>query len=337
MKLLKNIFSITENSIKNGDKHIIITILGIKIQIKKHYINIDYLSNKKDEVIIRHKCPLCGETKYVLKEEYEINKLIKDWKNKYAFIPIGDNYKDNLLERRVCKNCGIHYYNYLIPDTNEFYQRLTNLHPIYSKNKWDYNEALGIVQKYKPSRLLDIGCGYGYFIDKIKNYIEYVAGTEFNELAIKECTKKGIKIYDKDLSQINEKFNMITAFQVLEHVTDIKTFITNVKDLLNPNGLLLFVTPNPNSELIKYNPGILELPPHHNLDIPKETYEYIAKQNNLKIIDYKTQEIMPFDYKIYLKAKYNINYNKNTMHTCYLKEKDKLIGKSHLILFQKQQ
>ena len=330
MNLIKKIFSI-----KNDNKHTIYNFLGIKIKFKiKEFKKTIYLQNRNHEIIIRQTCPLCDSEHFLLKNTYDINLLIERWKGKYAFIPIADCYKDKVLERRVCKNCGLNYYNYFLPDTNEFYQKLITLQSIYATNKFDYDEAINIVQQFRPETLLDIGCGYGYFLDKIKNYVKFVAGTEFNDTAIKVCKKKNINIYNSDLSQIDKKFDMITAFQVLEHVKDVKNFIKNSINRLNTGGVLLFVTPNPESELIKYNPGILELPPHHNLDISKEAFEYIAKEYNLQIIDYKKQDIDLYGYEIYLKSKYNINFDKS-MYNAYLQEKNNLVGKSHLVCYKK--
>lgn len=308
-------------------------LLGIKR--KKPEIKIEYLKNLPDTADERSQCPFCSNARYVVKNEYEINSLIERWKNQYAFVPFSDCYKGKTLQRRICLNCGTNYYNYFLPDTEEFYEKLTSLHPIYSKNKWDYDEALEIVLKYKPKSLLDVGCGYGYFIEKIQNAVDAAAGSEFNQLAVDECNKKGIKVYTSDLSQIEEKFSMITAFQVLEHIKEPDNFVKKLLELLDKNGLLLFVTPNPKSELIKYNPGILELPPHHNLDISKETFEYIAKQHNLKILLYKCQEIMPYDYNIYLQSKYGLYLDNTALYDKYILEKNSLVGKSHLVLFEK--
>ena len=230
----------------------------------------------------------------------------------------------------------MNYYNYTIPDTAEFYQILGTLHDLYAKNKWDYTEAAQIVQKYKPKSLMDIGCGYGYFLDKIKNAVDNTAGSEFNPAAINVCKSKNIKLYTTDLKQVYEKFDMITSFQVLEHVKDTKTFIEDCLNLVKDNGYLLFVTPNPDGELIKYNPGILELPPHHCCDIAKATYEYIAKTYNLDIVDYKEQEIELWVYQAYLQGRYNIALPVKEVYGKYLQEKDKLTGKSHLVLFQKK-
>lgn len=319
--------------------HKVIKICGIKIKYKSPQIEqpkpIDYLNNTIEEPITIDKCPLCGSERYISAKDYEINKLIERWIKQYSFVPFPDCYKDKILERKICTNCGINYYNYTIPDTAEFYEKLGTLHNLYAKNKWDYDEAIKIIQKYKPNSVMDIGCGYGYFIEKIKNAVDYVVGSEFNPTAINTCNSKGIKLYTTNLKDIQEKFDMITAFQVFEHVKDNKSFIEDCINLINPNGYLLLVVPNPEGELIKYNPGILELPPHHCCDISKDAFEFISQKYGLEIVEYKQQEIEPWIYKIYLKEKYNINYNHSNMYMNYLHEKSTLVGKGHLVLYKK--
>ena len=70
---------------------------------------------------------------------------------------------------------------------------------------------------------------------------------------------------------------MICAFQVLEHAADIRNFIENSLRLLNEKGLLCIAVPNPKCIFVKETPGLLELPPHHCLDINKEFFEYLSK------------------------------------------------------------
>ena len=320
--------------------HKVIKIGWIKIKYKSPKIEqpkpTEYLNNTNQTPIIVDKCPLCGSTHYIIAKEYSIKSLIERWTKQYSFVPFADCYKDKILERRICTNCGMNFYNYTIPDTAEFYEKLGKLHNLYAKNKWDYDEAVKIVKKYKPQSLMDIGCGYGYFLEKIKNAVPNIAGSEFNPAAINVCKSKNIKLYTTNLREVPEKFDLITAFQVLEHVKDTKDFIENCLNLLNDNGHLLFVTPNPDGELIKYNPGILELPPHHCCDISKETYEYIAEKYNLEIVDYKQQEIELWVYKAYLKAKHGMELSNKDLYEKYLLEKDQLIGKGHLVLLRKR-
>lgn len=366
MKLLKNILSIEDSNCKK-----VIRLFGIKLEFKNKYLmyenelnkiksenkrlqnqlsNQESYNKKLSENVIRYLtdvnfnpiendcCPFCGSKKYTVEKEYSINYLMERWKQEYHFVPFAPCYVDRILERRVCSVCGLIYYNYRIPDTEEFYSILSELHEIYSKNKWDYDVAMDIVKEYRPKSLLDIGCGYGFFIEKSKEYVADVRGSEFNPVAIKELNKKGITVYDKDLTELTDTFDMITAFQVLEHVVKPDEFIENLLNLLNKDGLLLLVTPNPESELIKYAPGILELPPHHNLDISKEFYEFIASRYDLEIISYIQQDVEFWVYRKYMWGRYDISVNQDNEEdfSKFMQEKEGLIGKGHAVLYRKK-
>ena len=318
----------------------------LKEKINHHENEIEYLNrialrhltNVNYNPIENNCCPYCGSKKYNIKTEYSINFLMECWRQQFNFVPFSPCYVDKILERRICCECGLNYYNYFIPDTEEFYSILSELYPIYEENKWDYNIAIKLIEEHHPKSLLDIGCGYGFFIEKAKNYMTDIRGSEFNPLAIEELHKKGIQVYDKDLNELSDTFDMITSFQVLEHVAKPKEFIENLLNLLNPGGLLLFVTPNPSSEFIKYAPSILELPPHHNLDISKEFYEYIAKKYDLDIISYIEQDMEFWVYQHYMKGKYNVSVNRDNDedYKKFMNEKETLIGKSHAVLYQKK-
>ena len=310
----------TKHSIFKIRKSILNAIIHLKRKKRclKEYNKIPYIIEK---------CPMCHSNSFKVINTYKINSLVKQWEKEYNFFPIAKCYYGKILEKRICNRCGTHYYNYRLPDTAEFYEILTDLHPIYRKEKWEYSQAEGIITEYKPLTLLDIGCGYGYFLDKVKDKIPNIYGAEFNPLAIKTCKDKGYRIFDTELDKIEVKFDIITAFQVLEHIEDIKSFVENCINLLNKNGKLLFVTPNPDSEVIKNNGGILELPPHHNADISKTSYEFIAQKYDLEILEYQEEEIGFYHYKTICKNKSKLDYEN---------KKNNFKGKSHLVLFERK-
>ena len=61
----------------------------------------------------------------------------------------------------------------------------------------------------------------------------------------------------------SQKFDVVCSFQVLEHVADVKNFISSSLAVLRPGGRMIISVPNNDAELIKQNDFILNLPPHH--------------------------------------------------------------------------
>jgi len=103
-------------------------------------------------------------------------------------------------------------------------------------------------------RVLDIGCGDGVFLDALKGKADDLVGIELNQACIERAKQmRNLDqlhpvLFDKFVEQAgarNEKFDLITFFEVLEHQDDPKGFIKGVKKLLNPKaGMIAGSVPN---------------------------------------------------------------------------------------------
>ena len=58
--------------------------------------------------------------------------------------------------------------------------------------------------------------------------------------------KYNIKTFS-ELNKINKKFDVITLYDVLEHVENPMQLLSKIRDLLNKNGLIFIYSPNKNS------------------------------------------------------------------------------------------
>lgn len=99
------------------------------------------------------------------------------------------------------------------------------------------------ITDYGEKRLLDIGCGSGYFLSKISQYIPNSMGIESYEYSNKKYNNiKKCDIFNNDLEDCN--FNIITALDVIEHIENENQFLHEVKRLLcNFNGGILITVP----------------------------------------------------------------------------------------------
>ena len=149
-------------------------------------------------------------------------------------------------------------------------------------------------------KILDVGCGGGIICEPLARLGAKVTGMDFapnNIIAAKIHSKKNklkINYINKDIekSKLDEKFDIILMFEVLEHLDNWKKTIKNIKKNLNKNGLIIISTINRNllSKLFAINiaENILNW-------IPKGTHDYnkLIKPEELK--------------KILLKEKFNFN------------------------------
>jgi SAM-dependent methyltransferase len=88
-------------------------------------------------------------------------------------------------------------------------------------------------------RLLDIGCGNGTELYKLKKMGWEVFGIEMDEVASERARRAGLDVVTGDLFQANYPdhfFHAVRLSFVLEHLPDPKRTLLEVKRILLPNG-----------------------------------------------------------------------------------------------------
>jgi ubiquinone/menaquinone biosynthesis C-methylase UbiE len=93
-------------------------------------------------------------------------------------------------------------------------------------------------------KILDIGCGSGANMQWLRNFGD-VTGLDNNQYAIKSAEKYGkvIKGDALQLPPLGNNFNLITVFDVLEHVKDDQVAIKEWGKVLQSNGYLFLSVP----------------------------------------------------------------------------------------------
>jgi 2-polyprenyl-3-methyl-5-hydroxy-6-metoxy-1,4-benzoquinol methylase len=111
------------------------------------------------------------------------------------------------------------------------------------------NYCLKFIKKYLKGDILEVGAGCGSFT---KNYlnksINSVTLTELDKKNILDLKKKfkkntNIKILNKTIEEVNEKFDSIIYLHVLEHIKNDEQEILNATKRLNKNGFLIIMVP----------------------------------------------------------------------------------------------
>ena len=143
----------------------------------------------------------------------------------------------------------------------------------------------------KCENILDIGCGPGVFFDPYNSLSINWQGLEVSPFWIKFGKKNKIPIINDKIENIKRTFDVITAHQVLEHVKEPNEFINNVKNILNPGGIIHFELPNNksfSSQFRKLSPylskdyGFIQ-PPMHMRAYSERTIDFLFKKHELQI------------------------------------------------------
>lgn len=113
-------------------------------------------------------------------------------------------------------------------------------------------------------KLLDVGCNTGELLDFVKERGCLTSGVEFSSASKKVLFEKGHQVYTS-MEDVNEQFDVITAFDLIEHLYDIPKFFSECRRLLNDNGKLIILTGNISSisaRLCRENWWYLKYPEH---------------------------------------------------------------------------
>jgi 2-polyprenyl-3-methyl-5-hydroxy-6-metoxy-1,4-benzoquinol methylase len=151
-----------------------------------------------------------------------------------------------------------------------------------------YERVLDSFEPYrKTNKLIDVGCGIGYFLEVAKKRGWEVYGTEFTEEAVKMCESKGASM---KLGPLNTKdyeagsFDIITSFEVVEHINNPREELSSFNKILRKGGLVYCTTPNFNA-VERFQLGaswnVLTYPEHLSYYTPK-TLKGVFKETGFK-------------------------------------------------------
>ena len=192
-------------------------------------------------------CAICDKNNYTVlyKANFNINNI-----NERIFS--ARRLPDRIHYRIVkCNTCGLVYSNPILP-----YQVIEKL---YKKSFTGYKQQIESLKKtygyylkqldrYKVSKdkLLEIGCGNGFFLEEALNQgYKQVYGVEPGEKSVakaKPAIKKNIKVDVFKPNLFPKNFlDVICCFQTFDHLVDPNAVLKECYRILKPAGFLLFL------------------------------------------------------------------------------------------------
>jgi ubiquinone/menaquinone biosynthesis C-methylase UbiE len=107
--------------------------------------------------------------------------------------------------------------------------------------------------------VLDLGCNDGYGTKEISRHAAQAVGVDVSERAIERARSRypdgGIdfRVFDGlKLPFGDGHFDLVTSFQVIEHIVDVDAYLSEIYRVLRPSGLAVITTPN---AAIRLDPG----------------------------------------------------------------------------------
>jgi 2-polyprenyl-3-methyl-5-hydroxy-6-metoxy-1,4-benzoquinol methylase len=185
-------------------------------------------------------CPLCNTNNY--RAEYRITQWTIAKCNNCSFV-----YVNPRLQKNEILKLYVHDY---FDNTDVGYLHYKENAVLRKKNfeKWVSDAQPYIIEKEKY-KALDIGCAAGYCLEVFESKKWDASGLELNEEYANQLAESNYKIYKSPLLQevFAEKFDIITLFDVAEHLTDLKENFLKLNSILSDDGTVVIITPNYNS------------------------------------------------------------------------------------------
>lgn len=154
--------------------------------------------------------------------------------------------------------------------------------------KWWKRNIANTIWEWIPntSTLLDIGCGSSPIIGK---YSENSVGIDINEEKLKFMKEKmpNTTFIPGSTENINGKFDHILCIEVIEHLKDPESMISEISRLLKVNGNAIIATPDYNRKLWKIAELFTAYKEEHITQFTREKLERMCKKYRLKPIKHK--------------------------------------------------
>jgi len=166
-------------------------------------------------------------------------------------------YTENNIPIYQCKNCRVLWHETVVVDMKEYYESTEyrnlleggseeadfyRLHDKENMNKFQYTGTT----IFRNKIVADVGCGCGAFLDFLSGAVNKVIAIEPSEKYREVMEKKGFLTfpYTEDAVAVwKENVDVVTSFDVIEHVQNPEEFLKGIFDLLKTDGQAIIGTP----------------------------------------------------------------------------------------------
>ena len=133
---------------------------------------------------------------------------------------------------------------------------------------------------YPQSRVIDIGCGRGEWLELLKENDISAFGIDQDEGMLSSCHSLGLDVVQDNgieylQRQADKSAMVISAFHVVEHISfeELQILVKEAQRVLLDGGILILETPNP--ENIKVATSSFYIDPTHTKPIPHELLSFL--------------------------------------------------------------
>jgi len=202
-----------------------------------------------DSLFEYRNCPNCGQDDFTVLFDCSMGENDFQEGIETVYMLWGEGHGRHVK----CRNCHLMYVNPIERGSkiNENYSSMgSNGASIIRRSRLRAAKAqLGLIRKYKSgASLLDIGCGEGFFLFNASKAGYATKGVELSQDAAAYARREfGLDVEAKPFEEMQlpeNYFDVITMWQVLEHLPYPLAALKEIHRILKPDGLLVISTPD---------------------------------------------------------------------------------------------
>jgi SAM-dependent methyltransferase len=248
-------------------------------------------------------CPFCSAGNGEILESLPVADLDTLYRRLYH-APVARLFGGReMLSLLRCPDCDLRWYEPLAGGDELFYNTLQHRPWYYVDHKHEFDLALPCIDP--GNAVLEIGSGKGnfaLFLQKSGRPHRYT-GLDFSSEARRMAAGNGIDIRVQSIQEFApenpESQDVVCAFQVLEHIVEIRSFLDAMAMALKPGGLMLIAVPSEDSYIGQSNNLALNLPPHHISRYTDRWFAHAAITLHLELVSLEHDPLQAhhrFDY-----------------------------------------
>ena len=246
-------------------------------------------------------CPF-GHSALRMVEPIDAGLLIKAYRRVHGIDVSADLADAADLAYWQCNTCGLGLFLPPRPASTRVYVELSRAPWYYMAEKEEYRLAARRVAS--SSDVLEVGCGKGAFASYLRD-VRYV-GLETNAEAVAAGRAAGLDLRRDTVEDFSTRhggqFDVVCAFQVLEHIVDPAAFLRACVACLRPGGLLMMGVPNAGAFMGLQPDELLNMPPHHLSWWQGDVFRALAPGLGLDVVAIEEERLASVHHGNYVKT-----------------------------------